>query len=166
MYICGKFGKNECKGTIVPFFLKQLNRVNEIEKLVSQAIEGTELFLVEIKTTPNRISIFVDKMSGVTIDECVKIHKFLVSELREDPVFETHNFEVSSPGMDQPLKVLQQYKRRIGRELNVITTDGKEHKGVLINATENGIALKEKINKTNTEENYLFENIKQAKLSL
>ena len=143
-----------------------MNREKEIEQLVNQAIKGTELFIVEIKMSPNRIRIFVDKMQGVTIAECVKVHKFLVSELREDPIFETHNFEVSSPGMDQPLKVVQQYKRRVGSELNVVTNDGTEHKGVLVEASEQGIALKEKVNKEEKEERYSFEEIKQAKINL
>lgn len=138
----------------------------DIEQLVNQAIEGTDLFIVEIKMTQNRISIFLDKMAGVTIEECVRVHKFLVSELREDEIFETYNFEVSSPGMDQPLRVLQQYKKRVGRELNVITTDGEQHTGVLVDANDNGIALKEKVNKEEKEKQYSFENIKQAKIIL
>ena len=136
----------------------------EIKGLVNQAIKDTDLFLVDIKMTPNRISIFIDKMNGVTIDECVNLHKHLVSQFRDDPIFETHNFEVSSPGMDQPLKVLKQYQRRVGRELNVITIDGLEHIGVLINAAEEGIALKVITDKKETEEYYPFNDIKQAKL--
>ncbi|MBT8196659.1 MAG: hypothetical protein HKO56_03665 [Bacteroidia bacterium] len=143
-----------------------MNREKDIEQLVNQAIEGTELFIVEIKMTQNRISVFLDKMDGVTIEECVRVHKFLVSELREDTIFETHNFEVSSPGMDQPLRVLQQYKKRVGRELNVITADGTQHTGVLVGANDNGIALKEKVNKEEKEEHYSFDNIKQAKIIL
>ena len=114
----------------------------------------------------NRIRIFLDKMEGVTIAECVKVHKYMVSEWREDAIFETHNFEVSSPGMDQPLKVAQQYKRRIGSELKVITADGTEHSGVLVEATDKEIALKEKVNQEEREERYSFEEIKQAKINL
>lgn len=143
-----------------------MDREKEIEQLVKQAIEGTDLFIVDIKMGANRISIFIDKMEGVTIAECVKVHKYLVSELREDPIFETHNFEVSSPGMDQPLKVVQQFKRRVGSELKVITSDGIEHNGILIEATEQGIALKETVKKEEKEERYTFEEIKQAKINL
>lgn len=143
-----------------------MKREKEIEQLVKQAIEGTELFIVDIKMSANRIRIFLDKMEGVTIAECVKVHKYMVSEWREDPIFETHNFEVSSPGMDQPLKVVQQYKRRIGSELKVITADGTEHNGVLVEATDKEIALKEKVNQEEREERYSFEDIKQAKINL
>jgi ribosome maturation factor RimP len=89
-------------------------------------------------------------------------------------VWETHELEVSSPGMDQPLRVYQQYLRRIGRQARVITREGREHKGVISAADTNGFELAEtqskKENKkkiiTETKNRFEYEHIKETKLIL
>ena len=76
--------------------------------------------------------------------------------------------------MDQPLRVYQQYLRRIGRQARVITKEGREHKGVIQSADPAGFELVETISKkenktkTVTEVNSRFgyENIKETKLIL
>ena len=64
-------------------------------------------------------------------------------QLEESNALEHHELEVSSPGMDEPLKVFQQYQKRIGREISVITFDGLKHVGKLESASSEGIILKE-----------------------
>jgi ribosome maturation factor RimP len=79
--------------------------------------------------------------------------------------------EVSSPGMDNPLKVLRQYKRRLGREVIVVKTDGERVEGIMKAADENGITIEEnlkskkKIVETITLE-IPFTEIKSTKLKL
>ncbi len=59
-------------------------------------------------------------------------------------IFESHELEVSSPGMDEPLKVLKQYEKRIGQEVSVLMKNGIRKNGTLKSANENEIAIVEK----------------------
>jgi ribosome maturation factor RimP len=109
-----------------------------IEGIVNEWIGVTDRFLVEAKVSPGRVTVFIDKPTGISLDECAELNKYLTAALEPDGVWETHELEVSSPGMDQPLKVYRQYLRRIGRNVRVITREGKEFKGQLKAADENG----------------------------
>src|SRR5262245_17225053 len=115
----------------------------ELIQLVTEKFEGSDCFLVDIKIGPGKISVFVDKPAGITIGECADLNRFLRERFENSELFEKHELEVGSPGMDQPLKVLKQFQKRIGREMKVITTDGLQHSGILKNAGENGIDLAE-----------------------
>jgi ribosome maturation factor RimP len=118
---------------------------NYIIQLIENRLSGSEQFLVDIKLSPGRLAVFIDKPSGITIEECTALSRFIISDLEPTGFLETHEIEVSSPGMDQPLKNYKQYLRRIGRELKVTTADGKQHKGKLLSANENGFQLLEVI---------------------
>jgi ribosome maturation factor RimP len=96
-----------------------------------------------VKVHPGRISVLLDKPSGIRIEECAEVNRYLNHKLEDSGALEHYNIEVSSPGMEQPLKVLQQYHRRIGKTLSVITKDGIRKEGVLKNADENKIEIEE-----------------------
>lgn len=119
-----------------------------INRLVEEAIAETEYFIVDvIVDTNNRIRVEIDGIHGVKISDCVKVSRHIEGNLdREQEDFE---LTVSSAGMDQPFKILRQYERYLGREVQTITTEGQKLKGKLINADENTVSLeivsKEKI---------------------
>ncbi len=115
----------------------------DIAALVMEKIQGTDQFLVDIKLSPNKLAVFVDKPEGISLDECTSLTRFLLEKLEPEGFLETHEVEVSSPGMDSPLLVPQQYQRRLGRELRVIDRNGREIKGVLEDAGAEEISLKE-----------------------
>lgn len=117
----------------------------EIEKLVEEKIAGTGCFLVDVKISPSKIMVYIDKPTGLKIEDCIEVNRFLQMQLEESNVLEHHELEVSSPGMDEPLKVFQQYQKRIGREVSVITFDGLKHTGILESANEEGIELTESV---------------------
>lgn len=106
---------------------------DKIEKKVNELIEGTDLFLVDIKITPQqKIMVFVDGQQNITIDKCVKISRSLETYLEEERlVGEKYTLEVSSPGMDQAFKVDQQYLKSIDKSVEVLKKDGVKHEGVL-----------------------------------
>jgi len=145
-----------------------------IENIVNEWIKSSECFLVDIKMPPGRIMVSIDKPAGVTIEECSNLSRYISEVLEPEQVWETNELEVGSPGMEQPLKVYQQYQRRIGKEVKVITIDGREHKGRLEFADENGIDLteiltrKENNKKVTTEmKHHLdYSKIKETKLIL
>ncbi len=118
----------------------------KIEKLVQEYISGTGLFLVAVKVnSSNRITVLFDSKEGITIDECVNLHRFIEKNLDR----ETEDFElqVSSPGLDMPFLVLEQYYKNEGRKVSVVTHDGMKYTGVMKNVTTGGFDL-ETVSKT------------------
>lgn len=145
---------------------------NTIIQLVNEKLAGTDCFLVEVKYGTSRISVSIDKPVGVTIGECTDLSRFLANELEDKGVLETRELEVGSPGMSEPLRVYQQYLRRIGRELKVTDKKGLEHNGLLKTADAEGFMIstskiiKEGKKKTEVKEmlSFNYDDIKEAKL--
>src|SRR4030042_5837977 len=93
-----------------------------IRKMVEEILKGEELFLVDVSVTPSRkITILVDSPKGITIGQCALINRRVESLL--DRNVEDYELVVSSPGLDSELKVIEQYHKNIGRELEVILKD-------------------------------------------
>jgi ribosome maturation factor RimP len=128
-----------------PFLLEKKMLKEQIRKLVEEKISGTDCFLVDVKVSPSKIMVYIDKPAGIKVEDCIELNRFLQQQLEETDVLEHHELEVSSPGMDEPLKVLQQYLKRIGREVSVVTFDGLKHVGILESADDNEIVLLETI---------------------
>ncbi|MFO7922834.1 MAG: ribosome assembly cofactor RimP [Bacteroidales bacterium] len=115
-----------------------------IEKLVTRYIEGTGLFVVDIHVShTNDIRILVDNEKGVSIKECIDLSRAVESSLNRDK--EDFRLEVSSPGLSEPLKVLPQYRKNIGRNIEVITKEGRKYEGKLNGLTGNGLIIEEKL---------------------
>ena len=142
-----------------------MNIKDKIENAVNEWIGSTDCFLVDVKIAPSRVAVFIDKPTGVTLDECSSLNKFITNALEPENVWETHELEVSSPGMDQPMKVYQQYLRRIGRDIKVITLDGKEMKGKLKSANESGFELIETTSRKENKKNVISEELRQLEYS-
>ena len=128
-------------------------------------------FLVEVRILPgNNIQLFIDGDQGVTIDKCVAINRSLYKQLEENSLFSGADFslEVSSPGLDEPLKLLRQYQKNLGRHVEVVLKDGTKKEGKLESATDQGIIVEEKIGKKKEvlQHNFLFENIKTTKIQV
>jgi ribosome maturation factor RimP len=144
----------------------------EIIRLTEEKIEGTGNFLVEVKVSPGKIVVIIDHPAGVKIDDCVTINRYLQNHFEATDVFEHHELEVGSPGMEEPLKVMAQYQKRIGREVSVLTFDGIKRTGTLMSASEDGITLNEDINLKNGNKkekqkqlnNISFSNIKETRV--
>lgn len=113
-----------------------------IRELATKALEGTESFLVDVHVTPmNKIIVLIDRDGGVNISQCVEVSRFIEKSL--DREAEDFELEVSSAGLDQPFKVLRQYTKNLGKEVDVKLIDGKKIKGHLIAATEDGITIQQ-----------------------
>ena len=113
-----------------------------ITDLVTKYIKGSSLFVVDIHVSrSNDIRIVVDNQGGVSIKECAELSREIERSLSRDD--QDFHLEVSSPGLSEPLKVLQQYRKNIGRNVEVITTEGQKHEGKLIRMTNNGLIIEE-----------------------
>lgn len=112
----------------------------KIIELVQQQIQETDIFLVEAVVKPgNMIRVHVDRPEGISIDECVRISRFLNGELDRD--VEDFSLEVSSPGVSEPFKVKQQYEKNVGRTIEVRLEDGDRLEGKLESVAEEAIVL-------------------------
>ena len=129
-----------------------------ITELINRHIQGSEIFLVDVAVKPgNVIRVHVDTPEGISIDECVKISRKLNESLDRD--VEDYSLEVSSPGLGGNFLVKQQYEKNLGREIEVLYTDGIKVRGKLVSLSEKGIVL----NVNGDDEEIGFEEIKTAK---
>jgi len=113
-----------------------------------EALIGAEpdLFLVEVKIKPtNNIKVFLDGDQGIGIDKLVQYNRKLYKELEEGGLFPNGDFslEVSSPGLDEPLKLQRQYLKNIGRFVEVVENDGVRKEGKLVGAEDGRITIEE-----------------------
>jgi ribosome maturation factor RimP len=102
-------------------------------------------FLVDLSIKPtNNIKVFVDADQGSTIDQLSKINRALYKWV-EETMFPNGDFsiEVSSPGLDEPLKMDRQYLKNIGRFVEVLLKTGIKREGKLVAASENEIVVEE-----------------------
>tara|TARA_B100001057_G_scaffold473752_1_gene538591 strand:- start:2083 stop:2547 length:465 start_codon:yes stop_codon:yes gene_type:complete len=114
----------------------------KIKKLVGDYIlENESIFLVEVKvSSSSQIEVLIDSLDGISIKNCVSLSRYLESALDRDEY--DFSLQVSSAGLSEPFKVFQQYKKSIGREVNVFLKDGKELLGKMLDAKESeGITL-------------------------
>ena len=113
----------------------------KILELVNNALEGSDKFLVNLKvTSDNRIYVDIDGDNGVTIDDCIELSRAIEGQLDRDE--EDFALDVSSAGADQPLKLTRQYRKNVGRELEVVTVDGERAEGTLEDASDDGIVIR------------------------
>ncbi len=119
---------------------KQMQNTTGIQEIAEQLMEGTELFLVELKLSKeNVIQVFIDSPNGVDIDTCGKFSRALEERLNRDE--EDFELTVSSAGIGYPFKVPGQYLKNIGKRVTVQTTDRTVQEGILLSWSETGIVL-------------------------
>lgn len=148
--------------------------IDEIRSWVGSMI-GTEpdLFIVEIRIKPtNNVKVFIDGDKGVSIEKLVQYNRKLYKQIEEGGIFPGNDFslEVSSPGLEEPLKLHRQYVKNTGREVEVIQNDGIKIDGKLLEVSGQAVTVEEKRGKGKKLEiiNHVipFENIKTTKVQI
>ena len=113
---------------------------NVVSGIVNEWLEDKEYFLVDVSVSPDdKIVVESDHAEGVWIDDCVELSRFIESKLDREE--EDYELEVGSAGIGQPFKVLQQYLIHIGKEVEVLTREGKKLEGILKDANEENMTL-------------------------
>jgi ribosome maturation factor RimP len=144
--------------------------VQAIEKMLQDMlVNDPAYFLVEIRIKPtNNVKLFLDGDQGVTIEKCISWNRALYKKIEEENLFPDGDFslEVSSPGVDEPLKMLRQYKKNVGRSVEVILKDGIKIAGKLIDVSEEAITVEETKGKNKKKEviqhQFQFDQIKST----
>lgn len=98
--------------------------------IVNGKLEDTEYFLVSVSVSPcNDIVVEIDSDRTVDVDFCADLTRYIEARLDRDA--EDFSLEVGSAGLTAPLKLLRQYRKNIGNDVEVVCKDGKKHIGVL-----------------------------------
>ncbi len=101
-----------------------------LKKTIEDAIAGTGVFLVDMQVKPdNDIVVEIDSQDGVDLDTCAMIHDRIESAFDRDK--EDYSLEVGSAGLTAPFKVVEQYTKNLGKDVEVLTKEGKKIHGVL-----------------------------------
>ncbi|HIW97758.1 MAG TPA: ribosome assembly cofactor RimP [Candidatus Tidjanibacter gallistercoris] len=95
----------------------------KIKAIAESELAGGSLFLVEVNVTPgNEIEVVIDSDGSVDIDDCVALSRAIEERLDRDE--EDFELTVTSAGIGRPLKLLRQYRKLIGRPVEVLLHDG------------------------------------------
>jgi ribosome maturation factor RimP len=156
-------------------------QIESIRRMIEEILQEEPVyFLVDLRIKPiNNIKIFLDGDEGITIEKCVQVNRKLYKKIEEAALFPSGDFslEVSSAGLDEPLKSLRQYKKNIGRLVEVQLQDGSQKEGQLMEVSEEGIILEvstgKPVNgklpskkKEISSHSFLFNNIKSTKIQI
>jgi len=142
------------------------------QKMVALIDPDPENFLVEVKIRPgNNIKIFVDADHGISIDKLAQYNRSLYRQIEESGLFPNNDFsmEISSPGLDEPLKLRRQYLKNIGRYVEIILKSGIKKEGKLISADKEIVIEEEKGSKKKKEvilHSLSYDDIKTTKIQI
>lgn len=146
--------EKEPEGTRCSLFFLQ-ETVRTVEERIADLVEEkfqeegfTDCFLVDINLNAagNKLEVFIDSDSGISFDTCQRVSRHLEAYLDEEkPLGEKYTLEVSSPGVDRPLKLPRQYRKNIGRKVEVTTLEGKAKTGTLVEVTDFAVTIEEKV---------------------
>jgi ribosome maturation factor RimP len=150
------------------------SQIKAIEQKVMALIDlDPENFLVEVKIRPgNNIKIFVDSDRGMSIDKLAQYNRRLYRQIEESGLFPNNDFslEISSPGLDEPLKLRRQYLKNIGRFVEIVLKSGIKTEGKLTNATNEEVVIEEergnKKKKEIIQHSLSYDDIKTTKIQI
>jgi ribosome maturation factor RimP len=132
--------------------MRKTNEVIEqkIESLLLEKLKEKEFadcFLIESRLhANNKLEVFIDSDTDVTFEKCSKISRYLESHIEENKwLGENYTLEVSSPGVGRPLKFLRQYKKNIGRNVEITLKNGTTKNGLLLKTDDENLYIQEKI---------------------
>ena len=112
----------------------------KVRELVGQWLAGKDYFLTDLTVTPdNCITVEIDHADGVWIEDCVQLSRYIEDNLSRDD--EDYELEVGSAGLGQPFKVLRQWQNHIGKQVEILTRDGRKLKGTLTAVDESQATL-------------------------
>ena len=115
---------------------------DDIEKALNELTGNTDFFVVDIQNKKGKITVFIDNYKGIKLEDCVRINQELRNLFAGE--LDEYNLEVTSPGLDSPFKVHQQYEKNIGNKVEVLLKTGQKIEGKLLRTDKEGIALEEK----------------------
>lgn len=149
-----------------------------VKELLAEALNKREdLFLIDLAISADgKIKVIIDGDKGVMLNDCIEISRGIEHPLNEEEDEYDFSLEVMSPGATEPLVEDRQYRKNLGRTLQVKTLEGKSVEGVLSEINEDKFLLvwkerqpkpigKGKVTVT-MEKEILFSDVKEAKVKI
>ena len=141
-----------------------IENISEIATTILQSIDG---YLVDVNVHGEKggsiVEVFVDTDKGVTADECAQVNRYVSSELEKQNLIPgRYRLEVSSPGLDRPLKTIRQYKKNIGRKVKIVSSvDDQKNavEGIIQNVNDTTLTL---TTKEKQEKSFALDDIREA----
>ncbi|KYG76286.1 ribosome maturation factor RimP [Roseivirga ehrenbergii] len=121
-----------------------------VEKVALSSLKDESYFIVDVivkgVSGKTKILVLLDSDSGFNIDDCADLSRAISNEMEAEAIMDDpYILEVSSPGLDHPLKLKRQYQKNVGRELKLVLTDSSIVKGKLIEVCENTIKFEKEV---------------------
>ena len=122
-----------------------------VRALAESTLAGTGIWVVDAEIAPagrrTIVRLFIEKPGGVTVDDCVRVSRSAEDALDTADVFSgSYVLEVSSPGLDRPLRKPAEYQYFVGRRVRVVTRmpvmGSSAVVGELLEASSTMVALK------------------------
>lgn len=116
-----------------------------VEEIVEKITEPLGFEIVDVEYVKEAgeyyLRVYLDKEGGISLDDCEQVSRKLSEQLdKEDPISENYFLEVSSPGLDRPLKKEKDFIKYQGRDVEIKlykAVDGvKQFEGELVGLTE------------------------------
>lgn len=112
----------------------------KVRDIVESYLQDTDYFLVDVEVDKNNsILVEVDSDENVPLEFCVELSRYIESKM--DREVEDFELEVGSAGLTSPFKVLQQYQKYEGEEVEVQEKNGPKYVGILVNVTPENFSL-------------------------
>ena len=125
----------------------QMDAAEEIRQIAEGKLKDSSQFVVEVivssKRKPQKVTVVVDGDAGISIDDCADISREVAKVLDDSLVLtDSYVLEVTTPGLDQPLKLHRQYKKNIGRRMRIKASD-KVVEGKLVGVSDSGVTIEQ-----------------------
>lgn len=124
------------------FFLDTIHMIDKqtVYDIVAEALQESDCFIVDVMVRPgNSIIVEIDNKEGIDIERCETLHRHIESKL--DREVEDYELEVGSAGITSPFKVVAQYQKNIGNEVEVLSCDGRKLSGILKECNDHTFTL-------------------------
>ena len=133
----------------------------EIKNIITRKLADPSQFLVDVIVKghkgPKKVLIIIDGDKGVTIDDCANLSREISKAFDDLQLFDdSYMLEVSTPGLDQPLRLARQYHKNIGRRIKVVTHQ-QAVEGRLVEVGEEHIKLEQEIGAGKHKETKIIE---------
>ena len=156
------------KGPLFYCLYAKFMKSKELIKLVSPILDEMDVELVDLQVLGSGgrtiIRIYADQENGISLDTCTKASRAIAEELdRVDPIKSRYVLEVSSPGIDRPLKEQRDFGKNIGKKVKIKYQDGEKPtriRGVIQQVDDEAVTL----NKDQELVQIKYSNIELAKL--
>jgi ribosome maturation factor RimP len=136
--------------------------VDDIKNIVAAKLTDSSQFLVDVIVKghkgPQKVLVVIDSDKGVTIDQCADLSRELSKAFDETRLFtNSYMLEVSTPGLDQPLRLKRQYPKNIGRSIKVVMKDQRMLEGKLIDTADEFVRIEQEIGTGKAKEKVILE---------